>query len=245
MSRKSLRLLALAAGVCFAMSLGVGAEDPKSDANKGAHLKQEAGGTKLKQEHADAEGITQKAKEKADAEAAKAGGDPAAMSEADMMAAMGPYMTPGPEHAELAKMVGEWDTTIKMFWGPEPTESKGTATFKMILGGRYLVQEAKSPDMGGMPFEGHGMVGFDNGKKMYHSTWYDSMGTGVMVGTGTETDGVVTMKSTMYEPMAGMEVTTTEKSWHVDADTHMFEMYMPGPDGKEAKVMEITYKRKK
>jgi hypothetical protein len=33
---------------------------------------------------------------------------------------------------------------------------------------------------------------------------------------------------------------TTEK----DANTRVFEMFVPGPDGKEMKVMTITYTRR-
>jgi hypothetical protein len=31
----------------------------------------------------------------------------------------------------------------------------------------------------------------------------------------------------------------------MSADQYHFEMYGPGPDGKEMKMMEITYNRKK
>ena len=36
-----------------------------------------------------------------------------------------------------------------------------------------------------MPFEGMGIVGYDNLLKKFVSVWIDNMGTGLMPGTGT------------------------------------------------------------
>jgi hypothetical protein len=39
-------------------------------------------------------------------------------------------------------------------------------------------------------------------------------------------------------------MTAHMKSRWTDANTEVFEMHAPGPDGKEFKMMEITYKKK-
>ena len=63
-------------------------------------------------------------------------------------------------------------------------EDTGTATRSVALGGRVLVEEVDSSMMG-MPFTGHGMMGFDNVSGKYWSTWNDSMSIGIMVSEGT------------------------------------------------------------
>src|SRR5262245_7974726 len=72
--------------------------------------------------------------------------------QAEMMAMMAKLATPGPEHAKLKAMVGTWDATSKMWMKPgaPPTEAKGTATYKMALGDRYL-EETYTGNMMGQP----------------------------------------------------------------------------------------------
>ena len=77
------------------------------------------------------------------------------------------------------------------------------------------------------------------------SVWADSMGTMMMWFEGDCMDAgrVTTMTSEFLDPMTGkkskMKTVTTVQS----ADKMLFEGYMPGPDGKEFKSMEIVYTR--
>ena len=73
---------------------------------------------------------------------------------------------PGPEHERLKKMEGTWEASIKTPGG----ESKGTATYKMDLGGFWLLSNFKA-DFGGQPFEGRGADGYDPMKKKYVAGW--------------------------------------------------------------------------
>lgn len=61
---------------------------------------------------------------------------------------------------------------------------------------------------------------------------YDAA-TKTMTGTGESRD-----------PATGKVMTTKSVSRYVDGNTRIFAMYTPGPDGKEFKMMEITYKRR-
>lgn len=54
----------------------------------------------------------------------------------------------------------------------------------MILGGRYQ-QSMHTGSFNGMPFEGISLVGYDNTKKVFMSSWADNMGTGSMYMEGT------------------------------------------------------------
>src|SRR5262245_40983715 len=87
---------------------------------------------------------------------------------------------PGPEHEVLKKLEGVWDITMR-FGG---MESKGRVTYKMDLGGLWLVSSVES-DLGGMKFQGRGMDSYDAGKKKYVSVWVDSMSTTPMTMEGS------------------------------------------------------------
>jgi hypothetical protein len=87
---------------------------------------------------------------------------------------------PGPEHEVLKKHVGTWDLTMK-FAG---AETKGTATYKMDLGGLWLASTFDG-EVFGQKFSGRGMDTYDAARKKYVSVWFDSMSTYPMTMEGT------------------------------------------------------------
>ena len=145
---------------------------------------------------------------------------------------------PGPEHEVLKKMVGNWDTTMKM----GGMDSKGTATYKMDLGGLWLTSELKS-ELFGEKYTGRGFDTYDAGKKKYVIVWIDSMSTGALLMEGTYNSAKKTM--TLAGDGLGMDGKTTKyKSLTEmpDDNTINFTMYIG--DGKEP-TFTIVYKRKK
>jgi hypothetical protein len=155
--------------------------------------------------------------------------------------------TPGAPHKVLASMEGSWNAKTKFWMEPNkpPTESTGTCQQKMILGGRFLQQEFTG-DMMESPFTGIGVTGYDNHTRKYVSTWMDSMGTAILVFEGTASaDGkTITQESRYDDPIKG------PLKWRsvikiVDDNTHVFEMYETDKRGKEEKMMEITYARRR
>jgi Protein of unknown function (DUF1579) len=168
----------------------------------------------------------------------------------DMQAMMEIYMklgTPGPQHKVLAGMTGSWSTKTSscMEPGKPAMESTGTSEQKMILGGRFLQQEFTG-EMMGSPFHGIGITGYDNHKKKYVSTWMDSMGTGILYFEGTAgADGkTITQEGRFDDPIKG-PMNWRSMTRLVDDNTHVFEMFGTDKSGKEEKMMEITYTRKK
>jgi hypothetical protein len=148
------------------------------------------------------------------------------------------FPKPGPEHAQLKKLEGTWDATMKAMG----QESKGTMTYKMDVGGLWLMS-AYDGDFGGMKFQGRGMDSYDFGKKKYVSVWVDSMITSplVMEGTYDKDKKAITMVGDMNGPdgkPAKFKAITHFKS---DDEIH-FEAFMG--DEKEP-GFTITYKRKK
>ncbi|MEO6405595.1 MAG: DUF1579 domain-containing protein [Ferruginibacter sp.] len=168
---------------------------------------------------------------------------------ATMMKNWQAYMTPGEPHKLLASWDGTWTGDIKMWMAPgaPPQVTKGTAVNKMILGGRYQ-HSTHSSLMMGMPFEGEATTGYDNTKKKFVSSWIDNMGSGVMTmeGDWDESTKTLTLVGKCIDPMAGngREMTVKQTQKVIDQNTQLVEMFSPGPDGKEFKMMEIKMTRK-
>lgn len=145
---------------------------------------------------------------------------------------------PGPEHKVLKKMEGSWDTTMK-FGG---MESKGSMTYKMELGGLWLIGSLES-DLGGQKFSGKGLDTYDPAKKKYIGYWFDSMSATPLAMEGTYDKETKTM--TMVGEGPGPEGKTAKwksVSTMPDDDTINQSMYVG--DGKEP-MFTVTYKRKK
>lgn len=173
----------------------------------------------------------------------------AAMSaeEMAMMQAFEKAGTPGDQHAQLAKMAGEWKVSAKFWMGPgDPVLSEGTATRTMMLDGRVLAESFEGEFMG-MPFVGHAMTGYDNVTGKWWSTWNDSMNTGLMTMEGqcTESGDICTWIGSSIDPMTGKTMYTKMVGRSLGNDREMAESWVIGPDGKETKTMELVYTRKK
>jgi hypothetical protein len=154
--------------------------------------------------------------------------------------------TPGGPHKAMAATAGTYEAKVKSWHEPgkPPMEETGTATRSMALDGRVLVEEFKGSMMG-MPFTGHGMRGYDNVSGKYWATWMDSMSTGIMVSEGTcDAKNTCTFKGSWNDPIKKGPVTARMISRWTSPTTEVFEMHGPGRDGKEMKMMEITYTRK-
>lgn len=170
--------------------------------------------------------------------------DPAAMQ-----AAMEQMSKTGPEHAALATMAGEWDVQSSMWMDPKapPMVSSDSATFTVILDGRWVRQDYRGTFMG-KPSTGLGMFGYDGYEKKYISMWFDSMMTGSTPMSGTAgADGKSITYSCRMEkcPMTGGPITMRGVLVMESPDKMTFTMY-DTPEGQaENKSMEMVYTRKK
>jgi hypothetical protein len=154
--------------------------------------------------------------------------------------------TPGAEHQALAATAGSYDIKLRSWMEPgaPPMEETGTATRAMALDGRVRVEQVSSTMMGA-PFTGQGMLGYDNVTGKYWSTWNDSMSTGLMVSEGTcDASHACKFTGTWNDAVKKGPVTARMTSRWTSPTTEVFEMYGPGRDGKEMKMMEITYTKK-
>jgi len=166
---------------------------------------------------------------------------------AEAMAKWQEYATPGEGHKVMDQLVGNWDYSLKYWTSPDapPEESTGTNDVKWILGNRFLEMKVKGTSMG-QPFEGLGIIGYDNAKKEYVNTWIDTMGTGMMNATRTYDVETKTMteKGTFTDPMQN-EGSFRSVTKFIDNDNFTYEMYISSQGEKESRVMEINYTRKK
>jgi Protein of unknown function (DUF1579) len=145
---------------------------------------------------------------------------------------------PGPEHAVLKKLEGVWDTTMKI----GGAESKGTASYKMDLGGLWLASTFEG-SFGADKFSGRGFDSYDAAKKKYVGVWVDSMSTAPLVMEGNYDRAKKTMTMVGEGPgMDGKMVKHRIVTEMPDDNTMNFAMY--AGDSKEP-AFTIVYKRKK
>ena len=166
--------------------------------------------------------------------------------EQKMMEAYQKAGTPGPQHAALAREAGTYDIAIRSWMAPgaPPMEDKGTATRTMTLDGRVLTEDVQAT-MHGQPFTGHGMQGYDNVTGRSWSTWNDSMSTGLMVSDGTcDAQNACTFTGSWNDPATKGKINARMTTKWTSPTVQVFEMYTSGPDGKEAKMMEMTYTKR-
>lgn len=157
------------------------------------------------------------------------------------------FMALNENHEMLKKLAGNWNTHGTFWMDPkeQPQTSDGKSVAAIVMNGRYLEQKFTGEFMG-QPYEGRGIIGYDNMKKKFTSIWFDNMGTGIMTSQGTydPTTQSITSEGTMSCP-----VTEETERWYKDVLTIVndnnfrYETYMKDKDGKEYKSMEITYAR--
>lgn len=175
----------------------------------------------------------------------KWGEDP--MQNPEFMEAMMKIATPGPEHVELARMVGSWKVSARAYMTPgsAPVPFEATATTRTELGGRYVVENF-SGSMMGQPMEGLLIMGYDNRLERYHSVWRDTWSTEAVhaygpapaPGDDLELSGVIRDLLTP-EGRAYRHVTR----W-LDDDHYKFLLYDTAPDGTEWLALEMSYARR-
>lgn len=179
---------------------------------------------------------------------AQGGQEPPPMTP-EQQAEMEAYMkagTPGAAHQALAATAGTYDLKVRSWNEPggPAIEETGTATRRMVLDGRVLVEEF-SGTMMGTPFIGHGMSGYDNVTGKHWSTWMDSISTGVMVSEGScDPQQACTFTGSWNDPIKKAPVQARMTTRWPSPTIEIFEMYGPGKDGREMKMMEITYTKK-
>jgi hypothetical protein len=144
---------------------------------------------------------------------------------------------PGKEHDHLKRLEGTWDAVME--------GGKGTMTYKMGLGGLWLIGDFEG-ELGGIKFQGKGLDTYDPATKKYRSVWVDSLSTAPMVMQGNldKDNKIMTMTGEGNGP-EGKTVKLKTITEIKDADTIDFSLFMVDKDGKEQPMIKVAYKRKK
>ena len=158
-------------------------------------------------------------------------------------------------HKLLTDLDGNWIYTIKFWMNPDPNappqQSKGIATRKSVMGGRYVMMDVagrmqmpgEDGKMKDMQFKGMGVEGYDNVKKKFVASWIDNMGTGIQFSDGTYDPATKTLTYTSeMEPVPGMKMPVREVIKVAD-NNHMTLEWYENHGGQEKKTMEIDYTR--
>jgi hypothetical protein len=156
---------------------------------------------------------------------------------------------PGENHKPLDFFVGKWDTVTKMYMGgpgSQAMESTGTTEVKWVLGKRYI-QETHKGELMGMPYEGLGMIGYDNAKNLYVGSWYSNMSTEVLTYKGARDPSgkKFTYYGEMDEPMIKVFGRTVKYVTTILSDDQYRLDVIDLHAGDDYKVIEIVYTRQK
>ena len=189
--------------------------------------------------------------------AAELGGQMSAADMQNMMKQMMEMKKLNENHKLLSSLDGNWNYTVKLWMNPNPSappqESKGTATRKSIMGGRYVMMDVSGKmqmpgedgKMKDVMFKGMGMEGYDNVKKKFVASWVDNMGTGIEFSEGTYDPATKSFTYTAeIEAIPGMKTQVREVVKVTDNNHMMLEWY-ENQGGQEKKTMEISYTKKK
>ena len=158
--------------------------------------------------------------------------------------AMQEAMKPGPEHAKLMKTVGTWKVAVTCWMDGKETISTGTSEISAIFDDRYTREEFTG-EFDGKEFQGVGTMGYDNAAKLVVSTWYDSMGTGIVYSSGPAAakGKDLELRGEMTCPIKG-PMTLRQVHKQESENRCIVTMYNI-IDGKETKSMELAYTREK
>ena len=118
-----------------------------------------------------------------------------------------------------------------------------TQTDAMTCDGRWLHSTSKGNFMG-MPYEGHGLLGFDPTTDEFVSIWVDNFAPkiGILRGTQDANTKIITYRGETIGP-AGQPVDTTNTARFQDADHWTMETKSVTKDGKAAGTMKMQYTR--
>lgn len=156
------------------------------------------------------------------------------------------YAMPAPQHKSLGRMVGKWKTQVKyqMTADAPVVESEGSCERKWVLGNRFVLEEFDGGDLA-LPFRAFAFYGFDRFEEKYTSAWVDSLNTAITTYLGTCEDpcDVINFVGEHGNPWTGTKRPSRGVTRFVSENRHTVELYESGRDGREFRVLEITYTR--
>lgn len=149
----------------------------------------------------------------------------------------------GPMHHLLIQWSGHWREEIKLWATPnskEPMISPAIRDGRIAAEGRFLTSMTVG-QIGTTPYEAQSVLGFDNAKKVFVKTWFDNLGTSILVleGTYDEKNNLVDFVGYTTDPITRKPVKVHQIMRIIDPNTQILEVFVELKEGKETKSMEI------
>lgn len=156
-------------------------------------------------------------------------------------------ITPGPQHAEMARYLGKWDVSISMRMpgAPHVEPAKGTCTYSWLIEGRWMMSRMEASFMGAPAVWVH-IHGYNNMTLNYETVGFDNMSTDAKFSYGnpvTQDGKTMGFQGFMNEYMNGqIKKPFRVVAVHREADRFHLEIWDPeiGPNGTEVMRMEYT-----
>ena len=173
---------------------------------------------------------------------------------AEQMQAMLAKMGPGPEHDLLRRLEGRWTQEVTLAGGgPQKVVVTGTATNRLILGGRFLLSERTADNPAGaaigMPtIDAMNIYGFDRRTGEYTIIELDTMGTYWVSAAGAKQPGgaVVMSGETLDDHGGAREMRRFDMVLEmVDENTYTTRIVFKFPGKPDLTIAEAVFRRRK
>ncbi len=152
-----------------------------------------------------------------------------------------------PHHAMLHKLVGNWQTRVRLHPGPgaEPVDSEGMADSELVLEGRAL-QTSYTGEFDGRKMKGIGLDGYDLDLGHHFSFWMDTTNTGATYVSGDcshEGNDVVTSVGEFKDPQTGEMVERKTILTVLSTSQYTYEEWHTRGEGKPQLAMQVIFSK--
>ena len=152
----------------------------------------------------------------------------------------------GDEHKWLAGLAGKWKTSCKQSIRPGSAlvESAGTSEFKLLMDGRYLIENNLSAGSLGNS-QAMGVIGFNNVTRKFERVWFDTHSTAMVKSEGDfiKDRDEIRWTDQWSDPAVG-QITTTKSALRRLDDKHMaFTRSVMLPNKEEFTTLVIQYQK--
>jgi hypothetical protein len=154
-------------------------------------------------------------------------------------------MTPGPMHAKLEPLIGSWTMSgkFRMTPGDPWQEFEAQVEREWILDKRFVQEKVESHFLG-QPFEGIGLIGYDNVREEFTMVWVESMATGTWLSRGRLEGGKLVFEGENSDAWTGEENRWGKSELDLSGTVHSYRGLCMDAAGKEFVSMEMTAKRR-
>jgi hypothetical protein len=156
---------------------------------------------------------------------------------------------PQKEHAWLAQLAGDWESDVEVSFTSPPIHEKSTGTESArMVGGFWLVADAKSTSPMNPPWISVVTLGYDQERERYVGTAVDSMTSHLWQYEGTldAERNVLTLTTEGPCPLTPGRAARFRETIEIkDKDHKIFTSFMQSGNGEWERVLTVTSVRKK